>query len=244
MRNIKLVVQYKGTNYAGFQKQPDRPTIQEVLERTLSLILQEQIAVIGAGRTDAGVHAKGQVANVAVNSEIDCQRLRSSANSLLPKDIVIREAVEVDETFHARRDAVSREYKYLVLNRDYPSPFWNDYSYFYQQELDMKAMQEASPILEGKHDFSSFCVAQSRPEKCVREVQRISVEKKNDLVHFDFVANAFLHNMVRIIVGTLIQVGIGELRPRQILQTLEAKDRTKAGPTAPAHGLILKQVNY
>ncbi len=244
MRNIKLIIEYKGTEYAGFQKQPNQPTIQQFLEQTLSQILQEEIAITGAGRTDAGVHAKGQVANFLMASDMDCGRLRWSANSLLPRDIIIKEAAEVSQIFHARRDAISREYKYLVLNRDYPSPFWNDFSYFFRQRLDIEIVQEASQILVGKHDFSSFCVAESRPEECVRDMQEIRVSKKNDLIHFDFKANAFLHNMVRTIVGTLIQVGIGELEPKQMFQILEAKDRTKAGPTAPAQGLTLIRVNY
>jgi tRNA pseudouridine38-40 synthase len=244
MRNIKLVLEYKGTNYAGFQRQPDQPTIQEVLEKTLCQILRDQVEIIGAGRTDAGVHAKGQVANFFTVSDTECQRLRWSANSLLPNDIVIKEAVEVNESFHARRDAESREYKYLVLNRDYPSPFWNNFSYFFSKALNVEAMQEASQILKGKHDFSSFCVAESKPKNCIRDLQKISVRKKNDLIHFDFKANAFLHNMVRAIVGTLVQIGTGELEPEQIHSILEARDRTKAGPTAPSHGLILMKVNY
>lgn len=244
MRNIKLVLEYKGTNYAGFQKQPVQLTIQEVFEKTLGQILREKVEIIGAGRTDAGVHAKGQVANFFTGSDMECRRLRWSANSLLPDDIVIKEVAEVSESFHARRDAISREYKYLILNRDYPSPFWNDFSYFYSPKLNLEALQEAALGLKGKHDFSSFCVAESKPKNCIRDLQKISVKKKNDLIHFDFKANAFLHNMVRIIVGTLIQVGIEELEPKQMFQILKAKDRTKAGPTTPAHGLTLMQVNY
>lgn len=244
MRNIKLIIEYKGTNYSGFQRQSSRPTVQATLEKALSQILQEAVEVIGAGRTDAGVHAKGQVANFLTDSGMDCGRIRWSANSLLPNDVVIKEAAEVNESFHARRDAVSREYKYLILNRDYPSPFWSDFSYFYPLVLNVEDMQEAALSLKGKHDFSSFCVAESKPKNCVRDLQKISVKKKNDLIHVDFKADAFLHNMVRTIVGTLIQVGTGKLKAEKMQEILEARDRTKAGPTAPACGLALMQVDY
>lgn len=244
LRNIKVILQYKGTNYAGFQKQPDESTIQGVLEKTLAQVLQEDITLVGAGRTDAGVHARGQVANFLTLSDIDCGRLRWSVNSLLPRDIVIKEAVEVSEGFHARRDAAFREYRYLILNRDYPSPFWNDFSYFYSQPLDVEAMRKGAGALVGVHDFSSFCVGQSKPENCMREVQTISVGREGDFIHFDITANAFLHNMVRVMVGTLVQVGTGELPPAKVQKILEAEDRTQAGPTAPAHGLFLIRVNY
>lgn len=244
MRNVKLVIEYKGTNYAGFQKQPDQLTIQDVLEKILSQMLQEKVTLTGAGRTDAGVHAKGQTANFFTASEMECGRIKRSANSLLPEDIAIKEVLNVSETFNARRDAVSREYKYLVLNKDYPSPFWNDISYFYHRVLNVEAMSKAANVLEGTHDFSSFCVAVSAPEQSTRNMHKIVVQKKEDLIHFDFQANAFLHNMVRIIVGTLIQVGAGERHPQQLVEILEARDRTKAGPTAPAHGLTLMKVNY
>ncbi len=244
MRNLKLIIEYQGTNYAGFQKQPSKKSVQGVLEAKISQILQEEIGLVGAGRTDAGVHAKGQCAHFFLNSKMSCGRLRWSANSLLPKDIVIREIIDVDESFHARRNAISREYTYLILNRDYPSPFWTDFSLFLRQPLDLIAMQEAAGSLEGEHDFSSFCVAESKPENCTRNMQKIGISKRKDLIHLDFKADAFLHNMVRIMVGTLIQVGSGALEPQQMYSILVALDRTRAGPTAPAHGLFLMQVNY
>ena len=244
MRNFKLIVEYKGTDYSGFQKQPSQPTIQGVLEETFSRILQEEIAVIGAGRTDSGVHAKGQVVNFYLQSDMECGRLRWSANSLLPPDIVIAEATEVSESFHARRNARSREYKYLILNRDHSSPFWNELAYFYRRPLDIHLMQEASKFLEGEHDFSSFCAAESKPQKCIRKIETITINKKDDLVHLDVRANAFLHNMVRIIVGTLLLVGAGEMEPDQIPLILTEKDRKSAGPTVPACGLFLMRVNY
>jgi len=244
MRNIKMVIQYKGTKYAGFQKQPDQPTIQETVNKVLSQILQEEIDVIGSGRTDAGVHAKGQVINFFTNSDIDCGRLKWSANSLLPQDIVIKKSEEVDKEFHARRSAVSRKYRYLVLNRDYRSPFWGDYSYFFSQDLDISKMRKTSPTLTGKHDFSSFCVAESKPDCCIRHTKSIEISRENDLVCFDFEANAFLHNMVRVMVGTLIRVGTGEIKADQMVEILEAKERKKACATAPAHGLTLMQVIY
>lgn len=244
MRNLKLTIEYKGTNYAGFQRQPDQLTIQEVLEKILSRILQEEVALTGAGRTDAGVHAKGQVVNFPSKSVMECGRMKWSANSLLPVDIVIREAVEVGESFHARYDAISREYRYIILNRDFPSPFWHDFAYYFRHLLDLNAIQEAGITLEGKHDFSSFCVAESKPDECVRELEKLDVTRENDLIYLDIKANAFLHNMVRVIAGTLLQVGTGELKPEQVRSILKAKDRTKAGPTAPAKGLFLMKVNY
>jgi tRNA pseudouridine38-40 synthase len=244
MRNLKLTVEYKGTDYVGFQKQPDRKSIQGVLEETLSKILQEDIALIGAGRTDAGVHAKGQCVNLLISSKMDCGRLKRSTNSLLPSDIVIKEMTEVDPSFHARRNARSREYKYLILNREYPSAFWNDFSFFLREPLDLAAIQEAAAVLEGEHDFSSFCVSESKPENGTRSMERVGISRERDLIHLDFEANAFLHNMVRIIVGTLIQVGSGTLSAERMQSILAAGDRKEAGPTVPPHGLFLMRVNY
>lgn len=244
MRNLKLIVEYKGTDYSGFQKQPSQPTIQGVLEEALSRIIQEEITVIGAGRTDAGVHAKGQVVNFYLQSDMEYGRMRWSANSLLPPDIVITEATEVNESFHARRNARSREYRYLILNRDHSSPFWNEFAYFFRKPLDIHLMREAAKVLEGEHDFSSFCAAESKPQKCIRKIEKISIYKEDDLVHLDIKGNAFLHNMVRIIVGTLLPVGTGEMESDKIRLTLKEKSRKSAGPTVPACGLFLMRVNY
>lgn len=242
-RNIKLTLEYLGTNYHGFQKQPGLSTIQSELDKTLSLILGEQIRVIGAGRTDAGVHSTGQVANFKTSSDMVLSRLQWSANSLLPSDIVITDAEEVDPKFNARWSAVSREYVYRILNRTYPSAFRAGTTYFFARELNVETMDAACSYLRGEHDFSAFCSSYPR-HNYVREVMEAECKREDDLLGVRIKANSFLHNMVRIIVGTLIEVGLGDLPVEAMKEILESKDRNRAGVTAPAHGLVLTKVEY
>lgn len=244
MRNIKMVLEYIGTAYAGFQTQPHKPSIQEELEKALATILQEPVKIKGSGRTDGGVHALKQVANFRTGSRLSLNRLQHSLNAILPNDIVVISLEEADADFDARRDVKWREYQYFVLNRSYPSAFYRGFSHFVRMPLDIRAMDQAAHYLVGRHDFSAFCAAISKSKGCIRKVLKAKVDKKGDLVVITLRAHAFVHHMVRNIVGTLIKVGLGEWTPEKVKEILEGKDRTSAGPTAPAKGLFLTEVKY
>lgn len=245
MRNIRLTIEYRGTNYSGFQKQPNVRTIQGVIEDTLKTILSENITTIGAGRTDAGVHAYGQVINFRTNSEISLKKLQWSANCLFPNDIVIKKAENVNETFNSRRDATAREYIYQILNRSYGSAFLGEISLFFPWKLNISAMQKATKHLLATHDFSSFCQHERGVEKnTVKTVQSANLHQQDDLIVFSIKADSFLYNMVRIITGTLLEVGTGKKHPDDLQEILESNDRSRAGETVSAQGLILKSVFY
>lgn len=247
-KNIKMVIEYDGTNYAGFQRQSKHPTIQAELEIVLTTILREKIKVTGSGRTDAGVHALYQVINFKTTKDCNLNRLQYSLNSLLPDDISVKKTEEVNLSFHARRSTVWREYKYFVLNKSYPSPFFKKYAHLVTSELDIEKMKEAAHFLIGTHDFSSFTVLASRPENPERTIYEFTCERKDfpveRLVVFKIRANAFLHNMVRVMLGTLLKVGSGNLAPEEVKRILETRDRTQAGPTVAAKGLFLTYVSY
>lgn len=244
MRNIKLTIEYKGTNYLGFQKQPKGPTIQGELEKALEILLKERAKVVGASRTDAGVHATGQVVNFRTSSRMEGKRIKSGLNGILPEDIVVKEALEVPISFHARRDAILREYCYLIWNESYPSVLKKEFVYFVPQPLNLGAMRQALKDLIGTYDFTSFCVASSSVKGCTRTVKEAAIEKKGQLFLIRIQADAFVHQMVRSIVGTLIEIGLGKRKPEEMGEILESKDRRKAGKTAPAHALILTEVRY
>lgn len=242
-RNLKLTLEYLGTNYHGFQRQPGLVTIQSELEKVLSLLLRDEVKVIGAGRTDAGVHAAEQVVSFKTGSSMPLKRLQWSANSLLPRDIVVIRAEEVDRSFNARWSAVFREYAYFILNRGYPSVFQTGTAYFFARPLNAKAMRAACCYLLGEHDFSAFCSSNPRKNN-VRNITEIDCSRKGDLIKIRVKANSFLHNMVRIIAGTLIEVGLGNLEPAAVKEILESKDRNRASATAPARGLVLTKIYY
>lgn len=244
MRNIKLTIEYKGTDYLGFQKQPKGPTIQGELEKALEILLKEKAKVVGASRTDAGVHATGQVVNFRTSSRMEDGRIKNGLNGILSQDIVVKEAVEVPTTFHARRGAVSREYCYLIWNEPYPAALKKEFVYFVPQPLNLRVMRQALKSLMGTHDFTSFCVASSSKKGCQRTVKEATIEKKGQLVWIRIQADAFVHQMVRSIVGTLVEIGLGKRKPEEMREILESKNRRKAGKTAPAHGLILTEVRY
>lgn len=258
MRNIKLTLEYDGTNYNGWQKQPRQigRTLQGELEAALSTLLGEPIETTVAGRTDAGVHAFGQVVNFKTTSDMDIRRIPYSLNALLPDDIAIKDAGDVAEGFDARRDPKWREYHYYILNRPYRSVFTARFVHHEARPLDIEAMKQAVGFLKGRHDFTSFCTAESvsQVENPVRTVLEISCGHSEDivwageplegLVTIRVRAHAFLHNMVRIIAGTAIDAGLGNLSPQEIPSIIKAKDRTKAGKTAPAKGLTLVRVEH
>ena len=245
MRNIRLLIEYDGTNYQGWQVQPKGPTIQGMIEEKLTLITGEVIHLIGSGRTDSGVHAFGQVANFRTKSKLDVRSIQKALNSLLPPDIVIQRAEEVEEDFHARRESKSKVYEYRILNQDIRSAFRHEYAWHIPQKLDLEEMRKATQILIGEHDFSSFRSVGSPTRTTIRRIIRAEWKMGRDgLVRFEIEANGFLKQMVRALVGTLVEVGRGKINADEFREILDSKDRKKAGPTAPAHGLFLKEVKY
>lgn len=244
MRNVKVVVEYDGTDYFGFQYQPNVPTIQGELERVLARILKEKVTVYGSGRTDAGVHAAGQVINFRTRGTIPIERLCIAMNSLLPVSIAALEAEEVGPQFHARYSAKSRLYRYDILNREVKSALQGRYCWHVRHPLDVDTMRKSAQCLIGVHDFTSFAVADRDESSTVRNMMSVDVSRAGEHVIIEMRANAFLRSMVRVIVGTLVEVGLG-LRPcSDMLKILEAGDRRLAGKTAPPHGLCLMEVEY
>lgn len=251
MRNIAMLVSYDGTNYEGFQTQPSGLTIQDKLELAIHRLTGETIKLIGSGRTDAGVHAYGQVINFLTSSRIPVERWSLAMNSRLPQDIVVRSAIEVPESFHARRSAISKTYRYTIQTAQYPDVFQRSYQYHHPRPLNIEAMREGLAYLIGEHDFTSYSSPKAQVDHRVRTIYEASITEAahpevhmSEAIHIDLHGNGFLYNMVRIIVGTLIMVGQGKLQPRDMLSILHARDRTYAGPTAVAHGLSLWEVHY
>jgi len=245
MRNIKLLIEYDGTNYHGWQVQPNALTIQEVIEKKIEVLTQERVHLIASGRTDAGVHALGQMANFKTSSQIPVEAFRRGLNSLLPPDILIKAAEEVDLQFHAQYGAKRKTYRYVILNDETPSAIFRNYSWHLAMPLDLKAMQKASGFLLGKKDFSSFQGADADTEDPLREVFRAEwTTKEQRFLHFDIEADGFLKHMVRNVVGTLVDVGKGKISAEEFSCILEARDRRHAGITAPPQGLFLLEVKY
>ncbi len=245
MRNIKVIIEYDGTEFYGFQYQPGVPTVQGELERVISRIIKEDATVYGSGRTDAGVHAAGQVVNFRTGGTIPIRRLCMAMNSLLPPSIAALEASEVDEEFHARYSAKSRLYRYDILNREQRSALEGRFCWHVRRPLDVDAMNDAARCLAGAHDFTSFASADRDDDGSpIRDVSEVDVRTAGEHVVMTIRANAFLRSMVRSIVGTLVEVGVGKRPGTDIRDTLEARDRTRAGKTAPPQGLCLVEVEY
>lgn len=244
MRNIKVVVEYDGTDYFGFQYQPDVPTIQGVIEKVLARIVEHEVTVYGSGRTDTGVHAAGQVVNFRSDGTIPTDRLCVAMNSLLPRDIVALAAEGVAEEFHARYSAKSRLYRYDILNRETRSALQGRFCWHVNRSLDVEAMTDAGRCLVGVHDFTSFSCAERDDGSPMRRMRKVSVKRRGEHVIVEMRANAFLRSMARIIVGTLVEVGLGRMERARVREILEARDRRKAARTAPPHGLCLAEVEY
>lgn len=244
MKRVKLVVAYDGTNYHGWQVQDNGITIEEVLNRTISELVQEDIKVIGASRTDAGVHACGNVAVFDTESRIPGDKFSFALNQRLPEDIRIQESCEVDADFHPRYADTVKTYEYNILNRRFELPTKRLYAAFCYYPMDIERMNQAAAYLVGEHDFKSFCSAGAQVQTTVRAIYAVNVTKADDMVHIRITGNGFLYNMVRIIAGTLMQVGTGLMEPEQVKEILEARDRSKAGPTAVAKGLTLVEIRY
>ena len=247
MRNIKLTVAYDGTDYYGFQEQRGTglPTIQEVLEAALSKMAGSYIQVYGAGRTDSGVHARGQVVNFDCTKwPVPTERLALALNGVLPNDIAAVKAEDVAPDFHARFSAQGKTYLYRVYNHNIPSPFENRYSHYMPSFLDTGAMGKAAALLEGTHDFKTFQAANSPVRNTVRTIFQTSVYRESNVIYFSLSGDGFLYNMVRIITGTLLEIGQGKRSPATMSDTIAARDRIAAGPTVPGRGLFLEKVYY
>ncbi|HUH66037.1 MAG TPA: tRNA pseudouridine(38-40) synthase TruA [Syntrophales bacterium] len=244
-RNIKIVLEYDGTRYHGWQRQVNKVTVQEILEKAISDITQEDVRVIGSGRTDAGVHAIGQVANFKTNSDIDVRGLHRGINSLLPWDIVVNELKEADASFHARYDAKSKIYVYQISCGPVRPALGRNYAWFMHEPLDIGMMEEAARTLLGTFDFSSFCGSNCGIKNHVRTVMAVDIIKdERNIVKFSIEADGFLKHMVRNVIGTLADISKGRIPVARLADIVAAKDRRKAGQTAPAHGLFLKEVKY
>jgi tRNA pseudouridine38-40 synthase len=244
---LRLVVEYEGTRFLGWQLQPGGPTVQGELERALGVALREPVRVRGAGRTDAGVHARGQVAVAGVSDrDVDLRRLLRSVNALLPDDIAVRDLALVDDAFDPRRHARSRVYEYRILNAPAPSPFWRLWAWHVARPLDVAAMDAATRLLVGEHDFAAFRAADAKetPRTTLRRVFESRIVREPPLLIYRVEATAFLKHMVRNVVGTLVEVGLGERQPGAIADLIASRDRTRAGATAPPHGLTLVEVRY
>lgn len=244
MKRIKIIVAYDGTNYNGWQIQPTGITIEGILNQALTELTKEPVTVIGASRTDSGVHALGNVAVFDTNTRIPPEKIAYALNQRLPEDIVVQDSCEVPLDFHPRRCASRKTYEYKILNRTFPMPLNRYDCYFTYRKLDVEKMRKAAGWLVGEHDFKSFCSVHSQAETTVRTIYDLTVTKEQDILTICVTGSGFLYNMVRILAGTLLQVGMGERSPDEMPDILKAQDRAAAGPTAPAHGLTMIGIEF
>jgi tRNA pseudouridine38-40 synthase len=246
LQNFKIVIEYDGTSYQGWQRQNNGITIQGTIEAAIETMINNPVTVIGSGRTDAGVHALNQVASFRADTRLTSEIFKRGLNSLLPPDIVIKDCVAVDDGFHAQYSARSKVYRYRILNRSNPTALFRQYTWHIRKPLDLNAMNKAMAYLEGQHDFSAFEATGSPRSDAVRTVIDANLTEKDSdgYVVFSIEADGFLRHMVRNVVGTLVDVGLGKVSPGAFEDILMSKDRKKAGITAPAHGLVLKEVKY
>lgn len=244
MSTIKLVLEYDGTGYAGWQRQPDRPTIQEAVELAILGVTQTHVPVVGAGRTDAGVHALGQVASFRINREMTPREWTRALNAHLPVNVVVRSAALMPDPFHARHSAKGKLYEYRILNRPERPALARDYCWHIHQTLDDAAMNTAAAHLIGTHDFSSFQTQPTENEDLICRLQHLVVSREGDRLRIEAYADRFLKQMVRSIVGTLVEVGLKKRQPDALSTILIARNRSAAGKTAPPRGLYLVHVDY
>lgn len=242
--NLKLTIKYDGTNYHGWQVQPNGITVQEVLEKALSEMAKTKISVTGCSRTDAGVHARMHVSNFKMDTSIPVKKLPLVLNQKLPEDIRAVECEEVGEDFNARFNTKEKTYRYRILNAEHNDPFLTRYVWHYPIKLDIEKMKEAAGYMVGKKDFTAFMASGSSAKTTVRNLKRVDVSKEGNLITITATADGFLYNMVRIIVGTLVYVGNGKLGADEVDRILKTKDRRLGGVTAPPQGLILEEVVY
>lgn len=244
MKRVKMIVAYDGTNYKGWQVQPNGITIEEVLNKTLSELLGEEIVVTGASRTDSGVHSLGNVAIFDTETRMPADKIAFALNQRLPEDIVVQGSCEVPDDWHPRYQNSRKTYEYRIVNRTFRMPTRRLDTYFYHHPLDVEKMKKAASYLVGEHDFKSFCAIGAQVKTTERTIYSCEVFKEGDIITIRVTGNGFLYNMVRIIAGTLIRVGGGDFEPEHMQEILEACDRSAAGPTAPAHGLTMIGLEY
>jgi len=239
-----MIIEYDGTNYHGSQIQANGHTIQAEMQQCIERLTGEKTSILFAGRTDTGVHALGQVVAFDTEATIPPDRWQYALNSFLPDDIKVLHSTEVAASFHPRFDAVSKSYRYKIYRKNRGQTLWRNYAFLCTDKLNLEAMREAARCLEGSHDFRSFCASGSSVKNFERKVLSCRLEEAEPFLYLDITANGFLYNMVRIIMGTLLEVGRGNLAPGDIDRILAARDRSLAGPTAPPQGLYLMAVHY
>ena len=244
MRNIKLIIEYDGKSFNGWQKQPNKLNIQGEIEKSIGEITGEEINLIASGRTDAGVHSLGQTANFKTNSEISVEKFPIAINSKLKKSIVIKSAEEVDERFHSRLTCKRKTYRYVINNSPVGTAIYRNLEYHVSTKLNVEKMQEAVKHFEGEHDFKAFKASGTSSKSSVRTIYNAKVYEIDEKIYIELTGNGFLYNMVRIIAGTLVEVGIGKILPEQIPTIITEGKRDKAGKTLPPHGLYLLNVEY
>ena len=244
MKNYALIVEYDGCAFSGWQRQQNAPSVQQTLEDAIWQAMKERVNLIGAGRTDAGVHAQGQVCNFRSNTRIPADKLPFVLNRALPHTVQVQDAFEVPWGFHARYLAQGKHYRYIVRVTRFPSALWHHRAWQMPYRLDMEAMRRAAAALAGTHDFKAFCASGSEVKSTVRTLYRIEIKKEGSDIYFDFFGNGFLYNMVRILVGTLVYVGQGRISAGQVGEILRSTDRRLAGITAPPYGLYMVSVRY
>ena len=244
MRNIKLTIRYDGTRYAGWQSQKNGLAIQDVIQGAIKKITGHKVSLVGSGRTDAGVHAEAQIANFKTRSKIPLEKIRQALNSILPKDIAVTKVEEVSQKFNAQKSAKSKLYRYTIMNNDYMDPLVRHFASKCFYKLDIGSMRKAAKHLMGRHDFKSFRTTDGEDKNSVRTIKNIRIEKCGYLVYIYIEANGFLYNMVRSIVGTLVEVGRGKFEIARVKEIISQRNRKFSGPTMPAKGLCMVMVKY
>lgn len=244
MRNIKIIIEYHGRGFNGWQKQPDKLNIQGEIEKAIEEITGEKVDLIASGRTDAGVHSLGQTANFKIEGNFPIEKIPIALNSKLKNSIRIKSAEEVEERFHSRYSVKSKRYRYIINNSQYGTAIYRELEFHIPQKLDIEKMKEAAKYFEGEHDFKGFKASGTSSKSSVRTIYKAEVIEDGDRIKIELTGNGFLYNMVRIISGTLVDVGYGKIQPEEIKEIIESKDRKKAGKTLPPQGLYLVEVTY
>lgn len=245
MRNIKLVIEYDGKEFNGWQKQPNKLNIQGTIEKAIETITNEKVDLMASGRTDKGVHALGQVANFKTNSDLPIEKMAIAINANLKKSIRILSAEDVEENFHSRLTCKKKTYRYIINNTKYGTAIYRNLETHISIKLDVKKMKEAVKYFEGEHDFSAFKASGTSSKSSVRIIYKAEVKQMpNDRIYIELTGNGFLYNMVRIIAGTLVEVGLGKIKPDEIENIIKSKKRENAGKTLPPEGLYLVNVEY
>ena len=244
MRNIKIIIEYHGRGFNGWQKQPDKLNIQGEIEKAIEEITGEKVDLIASGRTDAGVHSLGQTANFKIEGNFPIEKIPIALNSKLKNSIRIKSAEEVEERFHSRYSVKSKRYRYIINNSQYGTAIYRELEFHIPQKLDIEKMKEAVKYFEGEHDFKGFKASGTSSKSSVRTIYKAEVIEDGDRIKIELTGNGFLYNMVRIISGTLVDVGYGKIKPEEIKEIIESKDRKKAGKTLPPQGLYLVEVTY